>query len=80
MTEHQDNSPSNSRQDDCFHSHYDVLTVYICEGNIPVTGGFPLQRASDIEIWYFFAVNLDNVFLTNNQVGGDLRLHYAYTL
>ena len=26
----------------------------LCEGNLLVTGGFPSQRASDAELWYFF--------------------------
>ena len=29
-----------------------------CEGNLPVTGGFPSQRFRNVELWYFFVVNL----------------------
>ena len=41
------------------------LTLY--EGNPPVTGGLPLQRASDRELWCFFVVSL-NVLLHKQSI------------
>ena len=35
-----------------WHGNTSVITG-LCEGNPPVTGGFPSQRASDVELWCF---------------------------
>ena len=31
----------------------------LCEENPPVTGGFPSQRVSDAELWYFLGCPLE---------------------
>ena len=43
--------------------HYDVTkwkhfrVAVLCAGNPPVTGGFPSQRDSNADLWYFFVVS-----------------------
>ena len=33
--------------------------LHLCEGNPPVTGGFPLTKANDAELWCFFDLHLN---------------------
>ena len=61
----------------CIQNNDDVITCRLfthygslCEGNPPVTGGFPSQRASNVELWCFFFVVAS--CWTNSLVTGDL--------
>ena len=36
------------------------MLLALCEGNSPITGGFPPQRATNVEVWCFFFVCLNN--------------------
>ena len=43
----------------------------LCEGNPPFTGGFPSQRASNVELWFSFLHTWTDCW-TNSGVAGDL--------
>ena len=48
-----------------------------CEGNPPVTGGFPSQRPVTQSVDVFFDLAWTNDW-ANNRHGGDLRRHRAH--
>ena len=52
-----------SDEDDAFRINW-----ALCEGNAPVSGGFPSQRVSNAELWYFFDVSPKK--LLNKHSGG----------
>ena len=45
----------------------------LCVGNPPVTGGFPTQRASNVDPWYNVFTVAWIGFWTNNQEAGELK-------
>ena len=45
-------------------------SLVLCEGNLPVTGGFPLQRASIVER-RFFCVVVYTSWWTNTRIAGN---------
>ena len=49
----------------------------LCEGNPPVTGGFPSQRPVTRSFEVFLDLHL-NKRLTNNRDAGGLRRHHAH--
>ena len=57
----------------------------LCEGNPPVTGGFPstghrwipITKASDAELWCFLWSGLEQTVKKDNQDAGDLRSQRA---
>ena len=49
----------------------------LCEGNPPVTGGFPSQRSATESFDVFFDLRL-NKRLSNNRDTGDLRRHRSH--
>ena len=49
----------------------------LCEGNSPVTGGFPSQRSVTWELWCFLSCTWKNGWV-NNRDAGDLRRHCAH--
>ena len=66
-------------------NHDDVETfstlLSLREGNLLVNGGgFPSQRASNIELCCCFDVCLNMIFSLNNQVAVDFRRHDAYVM
>ena len=34
-------------------NNMEKILLTLCKGNPPVTGGFPSQRASNVDLWYF---------------------------
>ena len=50
----------------------------LCEGNPPVTGGFPSHRASNADVLFFFVASLNK--LVNNQLSGVLRQQHVMSL
>ena len=60
--------------------HHDTETLStllaLCEGNPPMTGGFPSQRASNAELIFAFLLAWTNCW-ENTQVACDLRCHDA---
>ena len=57
-------------------------SLVLCEGDPPITGGFPSQRPVTRSFDVFFDLRL-NKRLSNNQDAGDLRCqraHYDVTL
>ena len=51
----------------------------ICEGNLPVTGRFPLTKASDVELALMFSLICAwTNGRANNLYAGDLRRHRAH--
>ena len=44
-----------------------------CVGNPPVTGGFPTQRAGNVDPWYSVFTVVWIGFWTNNQEAGELK-------
>ena len=51
-----------------------VTLLALCEGNPPVTGGFPSQRDSNVKFWCVFVVSLNNCW-TISRVAGDITCH-----
>ena len=50
----------------------------LCEGNPPVTGGFPSQRASDVDRWSLFSLLSSwTSCMANSRVARDLKCHDA---
>ena len=52
------------------------MLLALCEGNPPVTGGFPSQRPVSWSFDVFFDLCLSNSW-ANNQDAGDLRSHHS---
>ena len=50
----------------------------LCEGNTPVTGGFPSQRARNVGAFMFSLFSTPTSCWTNSIIAGDLRCHNAY--
>ena len=53
------------------------MLLALCEGNSPVTGEFPSQRASNVGFDVFFDVSV-NKLLHRQLRGGDLRHHDSH--
>ena len=54
------------------------VLLALCAGNLPVTGEFPSQRASDAELWCFlWSAPCINGWV-NNREAGDLRRHRGH--
>ena len=50
----------------------------LCEGNQPVTGGFPSQRPVTLSFDVFFDLRLNKRLSKNNREAGDLRRHRSH--
>ena len=67
-----------------FHHEMEAFSVLLalCVGNTPVTGGIPSQRGSEAYLWchdiFDHDVWLNDVFITNKRMAGDLRRHDAH--
>ena len=53
------------------------MSLAFCAGNSPVTGEFPAQKASNMELWSFSICAWINGWV-NSPEAGDLRRHRAH--
>ena len=54
--------------------HVNAVTLLaICEGNPPIAGGFPSQRTSNAELWFFVVVSIINLYTGTNDPIRRLR-------
>ena len=62
--------------------HWDVsASLALCVGNPPVTGGFPSQRTSDAQYWYFvWRYPEQTVEKTFNLNASELRSHDVHVM
>ena len=56
-----------------------TVTLALCQGNPPVTGGYPSQRASKVELRCFFVVILDKLLTNQWTPGQHLRSSHHFT-
>ena len=55
------------------------LLLTLCEGNPPVTGGFPSERASSTKLWFFYMYAWTNGW-TNSGINCDFKCYDGHVI